>query len=85
MLRFESPGLVVWTAHPEHFEGASDVWIGHANGNIETKNPDRETCQKMFAMAQVLKARVQGDDGELYDADGGPVVESPKKSRWKFW
>jgi hypothetical protein len=34
------------------------------------KNPDTEILQKMWSLAQPLSAKVQGDDGELYDSSG---------------
>lgn len=37
-----------------------------SEGNIVTKNPDRETLGKMLEIAVHLRASVQGDDGEQY-------------------
>ena len=34
--------------------------------------PDVATLRKMYAIAEALRARVQGDDGEFYDASGEP-------------
>ena len=42
-------------------------------GNVEAKNPDRALLLKMVSVAAHLGASVQGDDGEVYDADGNPV------------
>lgn len=35
-------------------------------GTIDVKNPDNETIKKMCKIAVLLIARVQGDDGEIY-------------------
>ena len=42
-------------------------------GNVEAKNPDRALLLKMVSVAAHLGASVQGDDGEVYDAEGNPV------------
>jgi hypothetical protein len=47
----------------------------------------------MWAIAQSLQAKVQGDDGEFYDSDGQPVPgdEQPpapatrSKPWWRIW
>ncbi len=56
-------GFVVWrgtTKYPE-------TWFDWLAGNIVTKNPDRATMHKMLEIASRLGAKIQGDDGELYD------------------
>jgi hypothetical protein len=35
------------------------------NGEIEVKNSDSEIRNKMIAVAASLKAKVQGDEGEI--------------------
>jgi hypothetical protein len=40
--------------------------LGWFNGEITTKNPDRALILKMVKIAEVLGAKVQGDDGEEY-------------------
>jgi hypothetical protein len=59
--------LAVWTAHP-----TPDAWLALLDGQIETKNPDAPMRTKMYEIATALGARVQGDDGEFYDARGEP-------------
>lgn len=39
-------------------------------GNVEAKNPDHALLLKMVSVAAHLGASVQGDDGEVYDAEG---------------
>src|SRR5690349_14401161 len=54
-------------------------------GSIQTKNPSVEVIKKAWDIAQRLGARVEGDDGEFYRADGAydPVhIEPPKRSLW---
>jgi hypothetical protein len=40
--------------------------LGWFNGEITTKNPDRALILKMVKIAEILGAKVQGDDGEEY-------------------
>ena len=40
------------------------------DGQIHAKNPDNALVIKMVAIASRLNAKVQGDDGEIYAADG---------------
>jgi hypothetical protein len=44
-----------------------DPWFDFSGGNIYTKNPDEPMIAKMIEMAARLGAKVQGDDGELYE------------------
>jgi hypothetical protein len=43
-----------------------DPWLDWYEGNIETKNPDEAILAKLLQIAAALKAKVQGDDGEVY-------------------
>jgi hypothetical protein len=52
---------VQWHEHPE----LPLFWYGE--GRIHCKNPDERTVLKAVELARKLNARVQGDDGELYD------------------
>jgi len=55
-----------------------------------TKNPDSDILQTMWRLAQLLRAQVQGDDGELHGSNGEctPLermkISSPRRW-WKFW
>jgi hypothetical protein len=77
------PQLIVadvakWIAHPR-IEECNDVgWLGHKGDCIFTRNPDRPILKKMHEIAIALDAKVQGDDGEVYDADGNQV-ERPRR------
>jgi hypothetical protein len=44
------------------------AWFDWFEGNVFTKNPNRATLEKMLQLARNLNARVQGDDGELYES-----------------
>ena len=70
-LRYENPLLAVWTAHPDHEE----VWVDYSSGNLVVKNPDIHILRKLCALAAELGARVQGDEGEIYEADGRIVMD----------
>ena len=57
--------FVIWhgtTKYPE-------TWFDWRAGNITTTYPDRATLKKMFQLATTLEARIQGDDGEVYDEE----------------
>jgi hypothetical protein len=69
---FRQP-LVAWTAHPRYRADDPGPALWHWRGNVESKNPDREFRCKMWRLAQVLRSRVQGDDGEFYDSFGDPA------------
>jgi hypothetical protein len=85
ILRTENEGLTVWTGYSRQGENGNLAWFVFRNGNIVVKNPDSEILQKMWSLAQVLSAKVQGDDDEVYDAFGNPVGMRPPKPWWRFW
>ena len=76
VIRIESGGLSVWTAYSGHIEARNMAWFDFHRGRVVVKNPDMEIRQKMYQMAQRLRAKVQGDDGEYYGPDGQPEPES---------
>ena len=50
------------------------------------KNPDSEMLRKMFLIADALGAKLQGDDGEIYNSIGMVAPQDrAKKPWWKFW
>jgi hypothetical protein len=53
-------------------------WFDWSEGNVYTKNPDRNTLGKMLQIAALLGATVQGDDGETYTSvdDFPPSVDT---------
>ena len=71
------------------------------NGEIWTKNPDRETLQVMLDLAERLKARVRGDELETYRTpeeiykhpDDRVLIEASRKNvkqlirkpKYKMW
>mgnify|MGYP001544618463 CR=1 FL=1 len=95
-LRVEGPGIAVWVAYSGHGRDGNMAWFDHFEDRVTVKNPDREILRKMFAIAQALDARVQGDEGEGYDADGEAVWDEPiqdvdldaadaQRPWWRFW
>ncbi len=95
VLRVERQGLCVWTAYSGGERGNDTCWLAWSEGgNIDVKNPDPEIRRKMWAIAERLGGRVQGDDGEFYGPDGEPIADtapapggSPaaKRAWWRFW
>ena len=71
-LKYENPLLAVWTGHPDH----DDVWVDYSNGNLVVKNPDLHVLRKLCALAAELGARLQGDEGEIYEADGRIIMDN---------
>ena len=80
----QEPTLTLWLEWPGRDEGRAESILWHSNGNIYAKNPDRETLRKMYLIAGVLQAKVQGDDGEVYNA-GGVVTDTQARRWWKVW
>lgn len=72
-LRVENEGLSVWKAYPHHGTNGNMAWFDFRSGNVVVKNPDEQILAKMWLIAQKLRAQVQGDEGECYDADGNVI------------
>ena len=73
-IEIKGPGIAVWLEYSGHKDNKMAWFNLSRSGNVIVKNPDPEILQKMWQVAQVLGAKVQGDEGEVYDADGS--VES---------
>jgi hypothetical protein len=58
------PYFALWKAH--RIDG-DYAWFDWFAGAINTKHPDRLILGKAIEIARSLGARVQGDDGELYE------------------
>jgi len=67
-------GLAAWLKHSDAGLKGEYVWFGHEQDRVTVENPDEETLGKMLAIAQVLGARVQGDDNEYFDQLDQPYV-----------
>ena len=80
---YRSEGLSFWKVHS--FEGKMycNTWFEYERGNIDVSNPNDEIIKKMIAIAGRLEAKVQGDNGEIYDYNYFPIAT--KKPWWKFW
>ena len=63
MIRYENALLTTWSGHPN----LDVVWFDFRGGNVVIKNPDEATLTKMQQIAQKLNAKVQGDEGEIYN------------------
>ena len=86
-----------WNAHSQYQNPAEGrPWFHYGQGQISSKNPDEEVIAKMFQIATMLHAKVQGQDGEFYDEDGRQIEERPQlmepmrsnpksKPWWRFW
>ena len=68
-LRLTSSGLTLWSGHPE----GDRVWLHWSRGEIGVKNPDPHCFAKMHALASILGATLEGEEGESYDAHGNMI------------
>lgn len=91
-LRVEGEGIAVWTKWSQHEIDGGMAWFNFFEDHISVKNPDEEVLKKMYQIAQSLHAKVQGDDGEIYDANGKGTYQdqennydSAEKKWWQFW
>jgi hypothetical protein len=50
------------------WNGETIFWL--SDGEVRCKNPDEDIIRKMVAMSERLYGTVQGDDGEVYRANG---------------
>lgn len=89
----EEPGLAVWRAYSKHGPDAVALFC-HYEDHVTATNPDEEILRKVWKLAHRLKAKVQGDDGEIYGADGKVMTDAEaiaaglsiqRKPWWKFW
>ena len=77
-LSYANRGLAFWTVHPRAGTGgrwdppAEGVTFDYRGGGVHVSGPDEETTGKMCRVAAKLGARVEGDDGEIYDAEDYP-------------
>jgi hypothetical protein len=88
VFRTEREGLSVWTAYSQHDENGNKAWFLYRKGCVTVKNPDKEILRKMWSIAQTLSAKVQGDDGEIYDSSANGSFRQeppPKKPWWRLW
>ncbi len=71
------PYFALWEGDPNE----PDAWLDLVDGNITTKNPSESMLRKMLEIADLLDARVQGDDGEVYDGTA-TTLQTRNPSRW---
>jgi hypothetical protein len=96
-IRVESEGLSVWTKYSGNGLNGNYAWFDYSRGSIVCKNPDDEIIGKMLDIAGRLNAKVQGDEGEIYERSADNKIsykhisesnDNPvdnKKPWWKFW
>ena len=89
----DEPTQVIWTEWPGQEDG-KQMRFHLDDGNIVASDADVATRQKLFVMADVLEAKLQGAKGETYDSVGDPVgrgrrrrsaASTQQKSWWRFW
>ena len=65
VLRTDDPSIAQMVTHPRLAEHGA--WLSFSMGNVVVKNPDDIIVAKMCELGEALGARVQGDEGELYE------------------
>lgn len=79
-------GFVIWEKGSEE-----NAWLDFYKGQIYSKNPSESTIRKMMSIAEKLNAKVQGDDGEIYNEELLAEITKPasiqisKKKWWEVW
>ncbi|MGB3007882.1 MAG: hypothetical protein WBC06_15315 [Chitinophagaceae bacterium] len=96
-IKVESEGLSIWTKYSGNGLNGNYAWFDYSLGRIVCKNPDDEIISKMLDIAKRLNAKVQGDEGEIYERSDDNkisyrhIIENNnkqtdnKKPWWKFW
>lgn len=86
----KEPTMVLWNEWPSRGDGnEARLWLSH--GNVMATDADVDLRRKMFVMADVLNARLQGDNGEIYNSIGEPEGRKSRRSSggkrpwWRFW
>jgi hypothetical protein len=85
---YHNNGLAVWTSYSKNGHDENYAWFDLGSGNVTVKNPDNEIINKMIDIAGRLNAKVQGDDGEIYDTKiftTDKQVTKEKSPWWKIW
>lgn len=73
VLRIDREGSAVWTAYAGTASSRNMAWFGFRRGNVVVKNPDRAILGKMWHLARKLDAKVQGEECEVYGANGSII------------
>lgn len=82
---------VLWSEWPSRGDG-DEARLSLLNGNICATDADADLRQKMFVMAHVLGAKLQGEKGETYNSIGEPekllkrdkATKDAKRPWWRF-
>ena len=85
---YTNQGLAVWTSYSQSGLDDNYAWFDLRAGNVTVKNPDDEIKNKMIDIADRLNAKVQGDDGEIYDTKIFTADKQETKDKrpwWKVW
>ena len=64
-IRMASPGLTRWVQG-----GETAGWLSFQRGSLSANNPSDDFVIKMHRISVALGAKLEGDEGELYDAAG---------------
>ncbi len=78
----DEPTAVFWTEWPSRVDG-DEARLSLSNGNISATDADADLRRKMFVMAHVLGAKLQGENGETYNSIGEPETPSKRSKATK--
>ena len=82
---YTNKGLAVWTSYSQSGLDDNYAWLDLRAGNVTVKNPDDEIKNKMIDIADRLNAKVQGDDGEIYDTKIFTPDKQETKDKRPWW
>lgn len=75
--------VAVWTKWRPHKPAGDMARFRRAGGNIVAENPNRDIRRKMWRLAKLLGAEVQGDRGEFYDRFGNPAADAAEAQDYR--
>ncbi len=65
-LSCDNEGLAIWSGTQTGGADPENIWFDYRRGRIVVTNPEEHVIAKMIRVADQLKAKVIGDEGEQY-------------------
>ncbi len=84
-IKYKNNGLAVWTSYSKNGLEDNYAWFDYRAGNVTVKNPDEEIINKMIDIAGRVNAKVQGDDGETYEAKTSSMNKQGAQVKRRWW
>jgi len=74
--QYANPGTAVWIGHSEN---DTKTTFDFLSGNITVKNPTPSAIEKMKHIAFKLGAKLQGDEGEIFETGDAASTAEPQQ------